>query len=152
MDVGWLEELIKKAKEHDLSSELSGDYALWNILSALRGPDGFFPNDVQNESLKLKTLTTARIRGILEIKDPGLYVRLRPLSPAEIEARDDLLTRHVYQQMNTTSQNTHFFQRFLRAMLALKQLGYDVPIAEKDSLIPLYKNIMGVSYMIEDDK
>ena len=141
MDFGWLNELMRVAREGEISNKITGDYSLWNILTALRGPD--FGTNSENQ--RLKELTTARIRGILGIVEDRFYVKSDSLTPDEIEERDDLLERSVRSPLfDGPYQNTHFFSHFVLAMLALKNLGYDVPDEEKDSLVQLKTKILEI--------
>lgn len=140
MDFGWLNELMRVAREEEIPNQITGDYSLWNILTSLRGPD----MGVDRENQRLKELTTARIRGILGITDDRFYVRHRILSSDEILERDELLEKAVRQHPNSSYQNTHFFFHFVLAMLALKRLGYGVPDDEMDSLVQLKTKIVGL--------
>lgn len=141
MDLIWLKELMERAKKKEIENKMTGDYTIWNILTALRGPDIIFSYDVTNEHQKLKELTTARIRGILGIPEENFYIRRLPLTAIEIAERDCLLEKSV-NQTSTKFQNTHFFLHFTMAILALSTLGYDVPNAEKESLTILEEKIL----------
>lgn len=140
MDLEWLRELMKRAGENLVTNEITDDYTIWNILTALRGPDNVIPNDIANENLRLKELTTARIRGILGITKEDVCIRDQPLTDAEIKERDNLLEKSMHQ--NLRYQDTHFFLHFSLAISALERLGYDIPDAEKESLISLRDRII----------
>ena len=87
------------------------------ILSALRGPD----NDSGTEaSIRLKMLTTGRIRGFVLKDYPGSYKNL-PLSEEEQIKRDQLLKEH------RNKYGDHFFEHYQDAALYIKLLtGYDL--------------------------
>jgi len=59
------------------------DGIIWGIITALRGPD--------TDNKRLKELTTARIRSIINIEHHGLVCRKEPLTVAEQRERDRLL-------------------------------------------------------------
>ena len=140
MDIGWLHELMRVARENVKANKITGDYSLWNILTALRGPD--LGDNAENQ--RLKELTTGRIRGILGIVEDRFYVRHDVLSPDSILERDELLEKSVRQHPISEFQNTHFFFHFVLAMLALRRLGYDIPDNEMDSLVQLKTKIVGI--------
>ena len=144
MDFEWLTKLLERAREKEIPNKITGDYSLWNILTALRGPDNVVFNDITNENQRLKGLTTARIRAILGIEEDAFYVRALPLTPDEIIERDELLEKSMRQHPTSQFQNTHFFSHFILAILALRRLGYNIPNDEYDSLIQLRCKIMGI--------
>jgi len=94
------------------------DKFIWQVLSALRGPDDGDSN--------LKNLTTARVRSIFGLEacansPTGAIVNDIPLPHRQIVRRNELLKKSGW----------HFKSHFEQAMSALQRLGYDVPEAER---------------------
>ena len=94
---------------------------IWDIISALRGPDYEFKDIEDNR--RLKELTTARIRGVLQLEGAiGIAVETRPLSPEDRIERDMLLQ----------STNNHFRSHYRYAVEAIKVLyNYDLNSEEE---------------------
>ena len=92
---------------------------IWDIFSALRGPD----EQIGEEGRRLKLFTTARIRGVLQIKDSIAGTVLnRPLTLEERIERDELLEYANY----------HFVNHYHCAVEAIKVLyNYDLSSEEK---------------------
>jgi hypothetical protein len=103
-------------------AEDRSEMLLWDIISALRGPDDRICTSRADD---IKIYTTARIRGILGIEgdDQGLTIRNLPLSDAEIKVRNEFLDE---------ASLAHFASHFKRAMNALKAFQFDVPEGELD--------------------
>ena len=99
-------------------SEALHDYGsyTWDILSALRGPDYVKENFIP--SVRLKELTTARVRAVIGVKEPVCGWALHsPLTPAEQEEREALLTH----------ASPHFQNHYFNAVEAIKVIyGYDL--------------------------
>ncbi|MHA1881559.1 MAG: hypothetical protein ACTSUO_00745 [Candidatus Thorarchaeota archaeon] len=108
-------------------STLDRQQALWDVMTALRGPDEDLKIQLEDghfyTSDDVKHLTTARIRAILGMEDDGrlgLEVRPVPLTDDEIVLRNELLKK--------CSQ--HFGAHFRNAMRTLYELGYPIPEKE----------------------
>ena len=110
-----LQDLLKRNEEKQLENGTNSDSPLWAVITALRGPDG---DDITSS---LKDVTTARIRGILDLEDKSVIVSVYPLTEVQIERRDQLLEEC----------SSHFAQHFQEAIHALELLGYEVPEKEK---------------------
>jgi len=127
-----VERLLKRAKKYKPDHELplsdakNGESFLWDILSSLRGYDGF-GNLSAKEYYRLKDLTTGRIRAILGFDDAfhPLALNTKPLTKEEIAERNELL-----QKIRGGAKGSHFETHFLRALQSLKKLKYDVPWEE----------------------
>ena len=105
---------------------------VWNIVTALRGPDLHAEDE---DVIDLKHLTTCRVRSIFLDRDSvesdisGLniqhmnamgYINTCPLSDELIEKRNALLD----------DSPSHFVYHFFDALIALIRLGYSVPVKE----------------------
>lgn len=108
--------LINKTENYEACYPYQNTELLWDILTALRGPD----EDTDELRPQLKRLTIARIRGILNLDYVSVGVRGAALSQEEIERRDKLLRK----------TSTHFQRHFKIAMDALFSLGYPAPKEE----------------------
>ena len=97
--------LLEKAKCNVVFS----DNLVWNVLTALRGPDS--DND------ELKDLTTRRLRYMVFPHGLVGLNREEPLSTKEVLHRNQLLENDKF----------HFKYHFQDALRAAKYLGYDVP-------------------------
>jgi hypothetical protein len=99
---------------------------IWNIVSALRGPDATkfndnFPHDIDT----LKELTTGRIRGLIgHCSNSGAVIHSEPLTEEEIEERDKLLIAF------SDAYGDHFYHHFIRALIALNDFGF--PISDEE--------------------
>lgn len=116
-----LMELCKRANEYHAKNKHSSNspaQMVWNVVTALRGPDFEAP-------LNLKLYTTARMRAILGCDETstGAFCRPKPLTATQIFTRNNLLITH-------RGDSDHFRMHFRTAMRYLKTLGYDVPNAE----------------------
>ncbi|MHA1881564.1 MAG: hypothetical protein ACTSUO_00770 [Candidatus Thorarchaeota archaeon] len=124
--VGIIEsvEILLKRVYETYSKEAKQDEALWNVLTALRGPDEITIDEKTFDiSLKnqLKEFTVARIRAIIGISpNAPFWVRHSPLHDDEILMRNKLLRKC----------NEHFKDHFIAAMRTLKDLGYKIPEKE----------------------
>lgn len=110
-----MSELINEIRDLcDRADKYQGDYIsarlIWDILSALRGPD--------SDDHDLKSVTTERIRGIVTSSSMsvGMPVREYPLSQKEKEVRGKLL-----------KNSAHFSSHYWYAVRAIKELyHYDL--------------------------
>jgi hypothetical protein len=101
----------------DLMKKVENDTGLWDIITALRGPDC---DSTNHDMYTLKKLTTERIRTFVGLWSPMLNSE-QALSPDDIILRNKLLDEKA---------NSHFFIHFVRALCALKANGYPVPDEE----------------------
>ena len=104
----------------DALAELLTEGCVWDIITALRGPD-YMKDDITDNfisSIRLKELTTARIRAVIGVKRPVRGWTLEsPLTPAEQEEREVLLTH----------ASPHFHNHYFNAVEAVKAIyGYDL--------------------------
>lgn len=113
-----LKQVVKVLNEDTKESAM-----LWDILSALRGPDILYPPVLVRE---LKELTTARIRAAIGLRDNTtacFMVSLDPLSPENRSSRDSILKE--------LTSLTHFRWHYQEAVKAIRELfKYDL-IEEK---------------------
>lgn len=97
---------------------------LWNILSALRGPD--------TGSVALKQITTGRVRASIGLRpgDGGLYtVFKRPLNLTERQIRSEELHKDETQ--------SHFREHYEKAVCAIHNLlDYDLYVENPVEKIP----------------
>ena len=98
---------------------------LWDILTALRGPD-VTPLLTEVEQLRLKKLTTARIRRIVGLFLQYAMTTTVPLTEKECTERDLLLIKAP----------EHFRSHYFDAVRAIKMVyGYD--LEAEAAVIPL---------------
>lgn len=109
-----IRELCDRVEDSELS-EITQERILWNILTALRGPDTWDSSD-------LKSLTTARVRGILGVSpNCGAVCNYLKLPTETLALRDKLL----YMEDPIPFNLSHFRYHFDAALRGLQQLGYD---------------------------
>jgi hypothetical protein len=112
-------------KSKVIRSNLSNDAGefVWDILSALRGPD----TNIESSD-RLKELTTGRIRSFVigYVPGRGISIRTESLSAEEITERNSLLEESKKQF------GSHFANHFEWALKALQNLGFKVPTEEFD--------------------
>jgi hypothetical protein len=115
-------ELIARAESHTEHKERDNIH-LWEILTALRGPD--------SDQFTLKNLTTARLRAIVFPNSNIGLINKDPLTEDELKERDRLLFGDLSdEESDALGVSGHFSSHFEDAMLTAKLLGYDVPDAE----------------------
>lgn len=111
-----LRDLISRVEKRRL-----GNRVLWDVISALRGPDANvqYPND-------LKRFTVARLRGIIGMHFEMIDRRCDPLTPFEIHRRDELLESH---------ESAHFKLHWEKAIEAVRSV-YDYDLDTEQPIEP----------------